>query len=290
MATAALGAATAAYPATAWAGNNPTARVTGSTQGHTITITDGTITESREVDASGKCFFPLYPFIASAVNGGDICGTWAATHGTKSLTLTDTTSNDTVTINVAWVWGGLQLGEAVTERTITYNANYPMTIDTVAARYDVSQLEDGDTVDGVVVHILTDTCDKGVYLRWLNRRGETCYRLLRIISESDEAARKVLASEPVFDTADYDNGYNRGDGALVSATATHTIALGLPFQRQAQVEELVSLLTAARCDRYMGNGQWQEVRVNAGSFTPKNDTLQTFQVSITIPTIQPQQP
>jgi len=289
MATTNLGAAVVTYPATVWAGNRPTVRITGGTSGAQVTMTDGTLTERRTLDAAGAARFDLYPFIASRVTAGDICGTWAATHGTLSVTLA--TGQDTAAVSVVWVWGALGVGEtAPTERTITYNAAYPMTLDTLGGRYDVAELTDGDTVDGVTVHIIEDGCQAGIYLRWLNARGETCYRRLERMSTTDEVTRKTIAALPLTDTADYSGGYSRGDGVLEDVALRRTVKLGAPYQREAQVAELLTLLAAARCDMYMGDGNWCEVQVLAGNATPTTATLQEFTLTIAVPTAQPQQP
>lgn len=138
------------------------------------------------------------------------------------------------------------------------------------------------------ITIYPDTRKEGVYLRWLDKFGRICYRLLQQANKT----LQVAANNSFSVEADYSIGYfnavkgHPGDSEYAINTAQQTLKLGEQMCDKYAIQELMSLAASQFVQMYVNNGgnkMWLRVNVVPGSYTLKGSTLQEFSITIKLP-------
>lgn len=153
----------------------------------------------------------------------------------------------------------------------------------------LSRVEGGEETPQTLarVDILPDDSTDGVYLRWLNRRGEVSYWLF-----TPSQSRVTSAARSSF-TRYYDGDpATPQDGVYVNPMKAdfreaRELVLGATGLLIEEHEDLCSLATSPAVEMLVGDGLWQRVNVTAGTF-PRNirrDTpsLQDLEFTIELP-------
>lgn len=137
------------------------------------------------------------------------------------------------------------------------------------------------------LYLLPDDGKDGVYLRWLNRRGEVSYWLF-----TPSQSRVTSAARSSF-TRYYDGDPATPQGGVyvnpmkADFREARELVLGATGLSIEEHEDLCSLATSPAVEMLVGDGLWQRVNVTAGTF-PRNirrDTpsLQDLEFTIELP-------
>lgn len=296
------------YSSVAWAFNHPRVTVAGLDPGTLVTATDdpgitNPITIARLAGESGKVVFDLFPFIQQYVHADfeddNLCHTIDRVRYVSALEITVGEGEDaeTYTPEITYCWGSAGVDELnpLNPAEVTAYENMPWTFDVTGSTFERYTLADlgvvGDvgtvTIGGktVTVHVDRDTC--GVYLRWLNHRGELLYHLFRKTGVVYNTNRTPLLQKPL-PAVEYDNyRWQGGDGQVDKTDYDESWVLGVSNAQAYDLKNLVTLLPSNYVDMYMGNNRWQRVRVEAANYEPSGGTLQDFEVTIHVPTPNP---
>jgi hypothetical protein len=133
--------------------------------------------------------------------------------------------------------------------------------------------------DAVFIKVLFNDCDKGIYLRWLDRHGFLQYWLFQ---EGDLMGRSSNEGEKL--NVDYSdvkyayNGMNRYQGKTYQTTRKACATL----VDRATFNLLSTIYSSPIVDIYIGES-WIPVNIVAGSFTDSGSDLQDFEIQITMP-------
>lgn len=287
-----------------YAGNHDPIWIEGARAGLVVTLTstrgDNIVSQRRITNGDGEVSFDLFPYIQQLVISdspeGNLCHSVAAVmkeNERLTMTVSDGTTTETIAVQLAHaIWGSHEISEYYTREMTAYTGKpwelwYDGRSYTLSA---ITELESGDYTFSwgyliCTLHISNETC--GEYLRWLNHRGEICFKLFRVKGDSSETQRTAVVA-PQQPTVDYDSdGWYKGDGTVQTATNVRTLELEAPFVKAGEVAELRDLLAATCVDRYMGGGMWQRVHVKAGTLEVESAEYQGFGISIVVPTFNP---
>lgn len=133
--------------------------------------------------------------------------------------------------------------------------------------------------DVVLIKVLFNDCDKGIYLRWLDRHGFLQYWLFQ---EGDLTGQSSNEGEQL--NVDYSNikyvynGMSRYQGKTYQTTRKACATL---VERET-FNMLSSIHSSPIVDMYI-DGNWIPVNIVAGSFTDNGTDLQDFEIQITMP-------
>lgn len=153
----------------------------------------------------------------------------------------------------------------------------------------LSRVEGGEETSQTMarVDLLPDDGKDGVYLRWLNRRGEVSYWLFtpsqsRVTSAARSSFTRYFDGDPATPQGGVYVNPMKAD--FREARELVLGATGLSIEEH---EDLCSLATSPAVEMLVGDGLWQRVNVTAGTF-PRNirrDTpsLQDLEFTIELP-------
>lgn len=133
--------------------------------------------------------------------------------------------------------------------------------------------------DAVFIKVLFNDCDKGIYLRWLDRHGFLQYWLFQ---EGDLTGQSSNEGEKLY--VDYSdvkytyNGMSRYQGKTYQTTRKACATL---VDRDV-FNMLSTIFSSPIVDMYI-DGNWIPVNIVAGSFTDSGADLQDFEIQITMP-------
>lgn len=133
--------------------------------------------------------------------------------------------------------------------------------------------------DAVFIKVLFNDCDKGIYLRWLDRHGFLQYWLFQ---EGDLTGQSSNEGEQL--NVDYSdikyayNGMNRYQGKIYQATRKACAT----FVDRRIFKMLSTIHSSPIVDMYIDEN-WVPVNIVAGSFTDNGANLQDFEIQITMP-------
>lgn len=133
--------------------------------------------------------------------------------------------------------------------------------------------------DAVFVKVLFDDCDKGIYLRWLDRHGFLQYWLFQ---EGDTTGQSSSEGEKInVDYSDVKYTYSgmyryQGKNLQNTRKACATLVDNDTFNM------LSTIHSSSIVDMYIDEG-WVPVNIVAGSFTNTNADMQDFEIQITMP-------
>ena len=164
-----------------------------------------------------------------------------------------------------------------------------LTATTFDDTYDLTfrKIGDGTYTEKVRVNIV-DGMEGGVYLRWINRHGFTCYYLFK----AGDRLHLVTSSEDIYrnELADYDEayGYQYASGHKQTHARQDVLPVCAPLVDRDTWDYLLDAATSPIVDMFMGydtNGvpRWQGVRIQAGTYTKTSATLQDFALNILLP-------
>lgn len=135
---------------------------------------------------------------------------------------------------------------------------------------------------------VSDGCEDGVYLRWINRHGHICYWLFEKgaekfnIEEKGEFMRNNLLSW------NQEYGYSGSAGRRMSYTRQDSFALCAPLVTRETWDFLLDIATSPIVDMYTGldtddKPTWRSVTLQAGSYTKEMRTpLQDFVINVSL--------
>lgn len=133
--------------------------------------------------------------------------------------------------------------------------------------------------DAVLIKVLFNDCDKGIYLRWLDRHGFLQYWLFQ---EGDLTGQSSNEGEQL--NVDYSNikyvynGMSRYQGKTYQTTRKACATL---VERET-FNMLSSIHSSPIVDMYIDEN-WIPVNIVVGSFTDNGADLQDFEIQITMP-------
>lgn len=133
--------------------------------------------------------------------------------------------------------------------------------------------------DAVFIKVLFNDCDKGIYLRWLDRHGFLQYWLFQ---EGDLTGQSSYEGEQL--NVDYNdikyayNGMSRYQGKTYQTTRKACAT----FADRRIFKMLSTIHSSPIVDMYIDEN-WVPVNIVAGSFTDNGANLQDFEIQITMP-------
>lgn len=133
--------------------------------------------------------------------------------------------------------------------------------------------------DAVFIKVLFNDCDKGIYLRWLDRHGFLQYWLFQ---EGDSVWQSANNGEKL--NVDYSDGkYSYyGVGRYQGKTYQTTRKACAVLVDRDIFSMLSTIHSSPIVDMYI-DGNWIPVNIVAGSFTDSGADLQDFEIQITMP-------
>ncbi|CAG9926642.1 hypothetical protein [Bacteroides ovatus] len=133
--------------------------------------------------------------------------------------------------------------------------------------------------DAVFIKVLFNDCDKGIYLRWLDRHGFFQYWLFQ---EGDLTGQASNEGELLnIDYSDIKYAYN-GMSRYQGKTYQTTRKACATFVDRKIFKMLSTIHSSPIVDMYIGEN-WVPVNIVAGSFTDNGADLQDFEIQITMP-------
>lgn len=133
-----------------------------------------------------------------------------------------------------------------------------------------------DTRVTVQMKTAVPTNEKGVYLRWIDRRGFLCHYLFDPNTETLTAADKSNIQRDYL-------------GVMINKARSESILLGAINLDKDEWWWIADIVTSPIVQWYIEDGVWQNVRIVSGSFQRKEDTLQDFACTMQIDEVKTQQ-
>lgn len=133
--------------------------------------------------------------------------------------------------------------------------------------------------DAVFIKVLFNDCDKGIYLRWIDRHGFLQYWLFQ---EGDFTGKSSNEGEKLY--VEYrDERYDYyGVSRYQGKTYQTTIKACATLVDKDTFKMLSTLHSSPIVDMYV-DGSWIPVNIVAGSFIDSGADLQDFEIQITMP-------
>lgn len=138
-----------------------------------------------------------------------------------------------------------------------------------------------------------DRCTSGVYLRWLDRRGQWCYYLFRVTGQTyNTSVVQEWQDGIVRDEHTIEQGgvYLASGQQYQQLSDAETLSLGAKLVDAETFDFLLSLTSASLVDMMVNkdayvagateDAMWERVQIVAGSYARTAATLQDFVVSI----------
>lgn len=180
------------------------------------------------------------------------------------------------------------------------NLNEYETADTLSWKDDVGVLLPIDDENGFTVmrvrngmearyNIVFDKkTNEGVYLRWFDRCGFLCHFLFKLENETiNTADENDFIRNNIGVEQDY--GFGGAYGVLANKTRNENKVIGAPQLDRGEWWWIADIVSSPIVQMYLGNGNWQNVRINGGSFKHDTETdLQDFACTLIIDDIRTQ--
>ena len=217
-------------------------------------------------------WWPAFPFTI---------GCYIATNGIAYLT-------DGTTQNLSPGITEIAPNSASADTITAYTIEGGIIQSTFDMTFDVTFQGAGGAVLGVAKLHVCD-CDKGVYLRWINRHGFYAYWLFK-----EGASSRVISVEKDFQRTDYalyddSFGFRDGSGTRQAMQRGDTLNACATLVNKQTFDYLQDLTTSPLVDMYMGQDEnddpiWMSVSIQNGTWVHQADTeLQDFEISIIKP-------
>lgn len=133
--------------------------------------------------------------------------------------------------------------------------------------------------DAVFIKVLFDDCDKGIYLRWLDRHGFLQYWLFQEGELTGQSSNEGEQLNVDYSDIKYVyNGMSRYQGKTYQTTRKACATL---VERET-FNMLSSIHSSPIVDMYIDKN-WIPVNIVAGSFTDNGADLQDFEIQIRMP-------
>lgn len=133
--------------------------------------------------------------------------------------------------------------------------------------------------DAVLIKVLFNDCDKGIYLRWLDRHGFLQYWLFQEGGLTGQSSNEGEQLNVDYSNIKYVyNGMSRYQGKTYQTTRKACATL---VERET-FNMLSSIHSSPIVDMYIDEN-WIPVNIVVGSFTDNGADLQDFEIQITMP-------
>lgn len=133
--------------------------------------------------------------------------------------------------------------------------------------------------DAVLIKVLFNDCDKGIYLRWLDRHGFRQYWLFQEGGLTGQSSNEGEQLNVDYSNIKYVyNGMSRYQGKTYQTTRKACATL---VERET-FNMLSSIHSSPIVDMYIDEN-WIPVNIVVGSFTDNGADLQDFEIQITMP-------
>lgn len=136
----------------------------------------------------------------------------------------------------------------------------------------------------IVVNV-ADCPNKGYYLRWINQYGEYNYYLFQSGAESIVTKDNSIEVEFGFYSTEIERNYHIGTGKTIGKDIERSLKLFVPLVDSDTFKLLSGLIKSPIVDMFvgyddLGDSNWINVSIQAGTFTRSNDILQDFECTL----------
>lgn len=139
--------------------------------------------------------------------------------------------------------------------------------------------------DGVIINrLVVDDCDKGVYLRWIDRHGFYQYWLFK---EGDNVSQSGSDGELIYQDYSDESYWYGGISRNQLKTLGRSIRACAPLVEQDTFKMLAGLHASPIVDMWW-DGKWVPVNIADATTTNTGAHLQDFEVEITLPELMTQ--
>ena len=154
--------------------------------------------------------------------------------------------------------------------------------------YDITFRYIVNNPQAVKIYVETDDCEKGVYLRWINRHGFYCYWLFENVDEQIKTETDGEFLRNNMGDAGLQFGFVGNVSRRQSYASAKVIPCCVPLCDEETWRYLFDIAISPVVDMYMGkdeddNPMWLSVSAQAGSYARTDDVLQDFAVNIVMP-------
>nr|DAJ84906.1 MAG TPA: hypothetical protein [Caudoviricetes sp.] len=133
--------------------------------------------------------------------------------------------------------------------------------------------------DAVFIKVVFDDCDKGIYLRWLDRHGFLQYWLFQEGDLTGQSSNEGERLNVDYSDVKYTyNGMGRYQGKIFQTTRKACATL----VNRDTFKMLSTIHSSPIVDMYI-DGNWIPVNIVPGTFTDSGADLQDFEIQITMP-------
>lgn len=163
-------------------------------------------------------------------------------------------------------------------REVVFDNTFDMTF-----RY----VHEGERNEKIKINVV-DTCEQGVYLRWVNRHGFYCYYLFKKGDEQRKTASETfMRNNLLADNDEY--GFEGLAGQHQMMMREDVLPICAPLVDSETFDFLFDLATSPVVHLFTGykdaKPQWVAVSILAGSYTKSRANLQDFICSVQMPNI-----
>ena len=139
--------------------------------------------------------------------------------------------------------------------------------------------------DGVIINrLVVDDCDKGVYLRWIDRHGFYQYWLFK---EGDNVYQSDAEGELIYQDYSDDSYWYGGVSRDQLKTLERSIRACASLVDQDTFKMLAGLHASPIVDMWW-NGRWVPVNIANATTTNTGAHLQDFEIEVTLPELMTQ--
>ena len=208
-----------------------------------------------------------------------------------------------------FVWGYLDAGEVWNERrNYTWFRGYPFFVDVYASASQTCAITgNGETLnvsltskgiwhvplsalafEGASMATLTcggktytariEDCEKGVYLRWLDRHGRVCHWLFREGTDAREISASGYLRPNLAALGDF--GWSGWSGHRDQKTRQKRLTIGAPFVDSDTFEMMCDLVSSPWVEVMLPSEDWLSVRVESGTVKKSKAVLQEFECTV----------
>lgn len=134
--------------------------------------------------------------------------------------------------------------------------------------------------DGTIINrLVIDECDKGCYLRWIDRHGFYQYWLFK---EGDNVSQSSSAGESIYQDYSDDMYWYSGVSRFQMKSSERSIRSCAPLIDQDTFKMLEGLHSSPIVDLWW-DGKWVPVNIANSTTTNTGEHLQDFEIEITLP-------
>lgn len=142
--------------------------------------------------------------------------------------------------------------------------------------------------DSIFMTVNIRDCADGIYLRWINKRGEYCYYLFSDGGSSRAVQNGDINLNEFVRTMEFRDNYSAGSGRYSQKNVQKSVKLFAPLVDETTFDMLSELHEALIVDLFMGNdsdgdGIWMGVNISPGTFSRTKSVLQDFECTMLYP-------